>query len=61
MKRKEYESPQTLIAEVETEACFCGSVVDPDDSEKNEVTTSSQEVLEGKDGKDWNFGSSDWQ
>lgn len=34
MKRKEYESPQTLIVEVELESCFCASVGErPQDSE----------------------------
>lgn len=34
MKRKEYESPQTLIAEVELESCFCASIGErPQDSE----------------------------
>lgn len=44
MKRKEYESPQTLIAEVEAESCFCGSVFNPEDERDDGVTIEGQEI-----------------
>lgn len=60
MKRKKYESPQTLIAEVEVESSFCGSVINND--ENSEANTTSQEVLnKGTDGKEWDFGSDAWK
>lgn len=43
MKRKEYESPQTLIAEVEAEGCFCGSVFKPEEEETG-VSISGHEI-----------------
>lgn len=54
MKRKEYESPQTLIAEVETEACFCGSAIH--DDEKSDVTSNQQEIQ-----GEFTFGADGWK
>lgn len=59
MKRKEYESPQTLIAEIELESCFCASIGErPQDSEGG-LTISDQTPGKaiGGSGSGWSDGT----
>lgn len=59
MKRKEYESPQTLSMEIELESCFCASIGERPEDTEGGITIQHQDPGKaiGGSGSGWSDGS----